>query len=353
MVSRRAAPEACKILIQRMMSPQPVLQIRDLSVRFGADEVLQRLTLDITVGETLALIGESGSGKSVLALTIMGLLRGGTISHGEVLLHTGEMTHDLTHLEEAAFRKLRGNRMGMIFQEPMSALNPILKIGTQLGECLILHRPDLQTRRARQDEAKHLLASTGIPDPVRALRSYPHQLSGGMRQRVMIAMALSANPALLIADEPTTALDAATRLRILDLIRTLAAERGAATLFITHEFGAARAIADRVAVLYSGSLLEDGPTESVFANSLHPYTRGLIASLPDPAALHPDPKGRMRLTGMPGAIPSLRDRPNGCIFNPRCPLVMPSCLGAPIPMQSFGRTRRAACLRPDLQAVLP
>ncbi|EHH68724.1 ABC transporter ATP-binding protein [Gluconobacter morbifer] len=334
-----------------MTTPPPVLDIRNLSVRFGAATALESLSLDIAPAETLALIGESGSGKSVLALIIMGLLRGGTISSGEILLRTQGTTTDLTRLTPRAFRRLRGNRLAIIFQEPMSALNPILKISTQLGECLALHRPDLSTRRARHEEAEHLLARTGIPDPAGALRSFPHQLSGGMRQRVMIAMALSTNPALLIADEPTTALDAATRMRILDLIRTMAAERGTATLFITHDFSSASAIADRIAVLYAGHLLETGPTSSVFTQPAHPYTRGLIASLPDPAALHPDTAGRLRLRDMPGAIPGLTEREAGCVFSPRCPLAIPACHVPPVPVLHLARNRDVACLRPSSEGI--
>lgn len=336
-----------------MTATDPVLHIRNLSVCFGPDAALQNVNLDIKSTETLALIGESGSGKSVLALTVMGLLTAGRVTQGEILLNTAEGTQDLAQLSTRAFRKIRGKRIGMIFQEPMSALNPILKISTQFGECLTLHRSDLRTRREKRAEAEHLLAQTGISEPDKALNAYPHQLSGGMRQRVMIAMALSTNPALLIADEPTTALDAATRIRILDLIRTMAAERGAATLFITHDFGSARAIADRVAVLYSGRLLEDGPTRAVFEHPLHPYTRGLIASLPTPDGLQPDINGRMRLKGMLGSIPSLCDRPDGCIFNPRCPLTTAECLVSPVPLRRFSENRHAACFHTRLPDPSP
>ncbi|MCQ9156904.1 ABC transporter ATP-binding protein [Acidomonas methanolica] len=330
------------------MTSAPVLVLDDLSVRFGTATVLDGVSLHIARGETLALIGESGSGKSVTALAVMGLLRGGTVSGGRIMLTGRGGQRDLARLPEREMRHLRGGEIAMIFQEPMSALNPLMRIGAQILESLTLHRPDLRTPSRRREEAAALLAQTGIADPPRALRAFPHELSGGMRQRVMIAMAFCASPALLIADEPTTALDAATRGRILALIRAMAASHGTATLFITHDFGAAAAVADRAAVLYAGRLLEDGPIAAVLDSPAHPYTQGLIASLPDPAALHPDERGRQRLHGMPGTVPTPGRRPEGCVFQPRCPIARPACT-APMragsgALRPLPGGRRAACL---------
>ncbi|GBQ87890.1 oligopeptide ABC transporter ATP-binding protein [Acetobacter nitrogenifigens DSM 23921 = NBRC 105050] len=332
---------------------QPALSLEDFSVSFGETVALERISLTIARGETLALVGESGSGKSVAALSTMGLLGGGRISGGRALLTTGDRTVDLAGLSERSFRALRGRNIGMIFQEPMSALNPAMKIGAQINECLVLHRDDLNTGEDRRREAAVLLGRTGIADPERCLSSYPHQLSGGMRQRVMIAMALSAAPALLIADEPTTALDAGTRGRILALIRDMATERGTATLFITHDFGAASAIADRVAVLYAGRMLEEGPIADVLGAPRHPYTKGLLASLPNRASMTPDARGRLRLRGMAGSAPAPGERPEGCVFAPRCLSAQPACMETQPALRGVAVGHNVACLRADEWAVAP
>ncbi|AQS87535.1 ABC transporter ATP-binding protein [Neoasaia chiangmaiensis] len=332
------------------MTGTPVLELEGVRVDFGAVAALEGLSLRIGRGETLALVGESGSGKSVAALTVMGLLRGGTIAAGRILFSNGKDRFDLATLSERQFRARRGRDIGMIFQEPMSALNPTMRIGRQLSECLA--RAERSGRTDLRQAGEALLARTGINDPAQCWRAYPHELSGGMRQRVMIAMALSTRPALLIADEPTTALDVSTQGRILTLIREMAAETGTATLFITHDFGAAAAIADRVAVLYAGRLLEEGPIDDVLRMPRHPYTRGLLASMPDPARMIADPRGRRRLRVMAGAVPAPGMRPTSCVFASRCVAVQPACEVAAIPTMQLAM-RHVACRRADEWTVAP
>ncbi|WP_323991237.1 ABC transporter ATP-binding protein [Nguyenibacter sp. L1] len=333
------------------MTAAPVLALEELRVAFGGVAVLDGVSFTIGRGETLALVGESGSGKSVAALAVMGMLRGGRVSGGRILFGGADGAVDLAAMSERALRAYRGRRIAMIFQEPMSALNPAMRIGAQLGECLALHRPELRGG-TRREAAAGLLARTGIADPDRCLGAYPHRLSGGMRQRVMIAMALAGTPALLIADEPTTALDAGTRGRILALIRDLAAESGTSTLFITHDFGSAAAIADRVAVLYAGRILEDGPIGSVLRAPRHPYTRGLLAAMPDPDGMVLEGQGRRRLRTMAGAVPPPGARPEHCVFAPRCPQRADVCTAGRVDARSVD-ARRVACARAQDWLVAP
>ncbi|GAN54033.1 ABC transporter ATP-binding protein [Tanticharoenia sakaeratensis] len=335
------------------MTQDPVLEVSGLRVDFADVAALDAVSFHIARGETLALVGESGSGKSVTALAVMGLLRGGSIRDGRILFSDGEKRVDLAALTARQRRAVQGRGIGMIFQEPMSALNPSMRIGAQIGECLALHRPDIVGRRATRQAAEALLGRTGIADPAQCLEAYPHRLSGGMRQRVMIAMALSARPALLIADEPTTALDASTQGRILALIRELATEMGTSTLFITHDLGAAAVIADRVAVLYAGRLMEEGPIREVLRAPRHPYTRGLLASMPDPSSMIVDATGRRRLRVMPGSVPLPAARPVSCAFAPRCDQSLPPCVAAPVQAREFVGARRVACVRADEWAVAP
>lgn len=327
------------------------LTVEAVDVHFGAVQVLNGLSFSLRAEETLALVGESGSGKSVTAMAIMGLLRGGRISSGRILLAQSHGTPlDVAPLQDRERQRYRGGRIGMIFQEPMSALNPSMTIGVQLGETLALHRRDLSSPADITGAAHDLLARTGIKDPASCLAAYPHQISGGMRQRVMIAMALGPRPSVLIADEPTTALDVATRVRILGLIRSMAQDYGTATLFITHDLGSASVIADRIAVLYAGHLLEEGPARTVLTRPRHPYTRGLLSSLPDAGRLFPTPGGRGRLRVMPGAVPAPGSRPGTCIFEARCEQARPTCQAQPQPpIQPVTAMvdHRVACLRAD------
>lgn len=271
--------------------------------------------LSVSEGETVALVGESGSGKSVLSLSIMGLVPSpgrvvsGTVSYGGLTL--GSMS-------EHEQRGLRGREIAMVFQDPMTSLNPVIKVGEQIAEPLRFHLG--LSRRAARRRAVELLEEVGLPDPSERANSHPHTLSGGMRQRVMIAMAISCGPKLLIADEPTTALDVTVQAQILDLLRDLQKRSGMAMLFVTHDLGVVAEIADRVAVLYAGKVVEEAPAADLFGRPRMPYTRGLLASVPSlvgPVA---------RLTGIDGSVPSGVDRPSGCAFHPRCGFAEDICL---------------------------
>jgi oligopeptide/dipeptide ABC transporter ATP-binding protein len=265
--------------------------------------------------ETLALVGESGCGKSVTALSVMGLLPvpQGRIAGGRIVLEG----RDLIGLAEPALEKLRGARMAMIFQEPMTSLNPVMTIGAQVAEALVVH----QGLSRRQAEAKVLtvLEEVKIPSPARRLHEYPHQFSGGMRQRVMIAMALACEPAVLLADEPTTALDVTIQAQVLGLLADLKDRHGMAMLFITHNLGVVAQIADRVAVMYAGQIVEEGPVAAIFAHPAHPYTRALFGAIPRMD------RDAQDLAAIPGRVPPLDTMPTGCRFAPRCPLAQAGC----------------------------
>ncbi|REJ83825.1 MAG: ABC transporter ATP-binding protein [Acidobacteria bacterium] len=320
-------------------SPQddePLLVVRDLSVVFpsrrtvarngagggsgsgsdhGAVWAVDRLSLEIRRGETLALVGESGSGKSMTALSLLRLVpEPGRIASGEVRL-AGE---DLLRLPEAAMRRVRGDRIAMVFQEPMTSLNPVLSIGRQVAEAIRVHRR--VSWRAALARAGELLEQVAIPDARDRLDAYPHEFSGGMRQRVMIAMALACEPELILADEPTTALDVTVQAQILELLKRLTRERGTALMLITHDLGVVARYADRVAVMYAGKLMEQGDARAVYARPRHPYTLGLMASVPR----LDDPPGR-RLVPIPGQPPDLSELPPGCRFAPRCAFVHGRC----------------------------
>ncbi|HEX5633409.1 MAG TPA: ABC transporter ATP-binding protein [Gemmatimonadales bacterium] len=291
----------------------PLLEVRDLRITFpvrgGAIHPVDGVSFTIARGETLALVGESGSGKSLTSLGILRLVPApGRLAPGSVV-RLGEQV--LTDLDEDAMRAVRGGRIGMVFQDPMTSLNPVFTAGDQIAEAVRAHRK-LSAAEARQ-RALALLEEVGIPDPVRRLDEYPHQLSGGMRQRVMIAIALAAEPELLIADEPTTALDVTVQAQILELLDRLRAQRGMAVLLITHDLGVVAGRADRVAVMYAGQIVEEAPTRQLFASPAHPYTRGLFASIP---RLEGE---RTRLTPIPGVVPPPTAWPAGCRFAPRCP----------------------------------
>ena len=296
----------------------PLLEVRDLKTYFNTDDGTVRavdgVSFSVEKGETLGIVGESGSGKSVTCLSIMGLNpKKNTTTTGEVLF-AGE---DLLKASPQRLREIRGNDVAMIFQDPMTSLNPVHKIGKQLAEAVQLHR-DVSKQEARA-RALELLKEVGIPRPERRIDDYPHQFSGGMRQRVMIAMALINDPDLLIADEPTTALDVTTQAQILALIERLQAEYHSAVIMITHDLGVVAEIADNVAVMYAARVVERAPVENIFKRPEHPYTWGLMASLP---RLDADVQ---RLVQIPGQPPSLLRPPKGCRFHPRCPYAMSIC----------------------------
>ncbi len=296
----------------------PLLEVEDLRVRLrtprGPADVVNGLSYTVGAGETVAVVGESGSGKSVSVLALLGLLppRVATVTGRAVL--QGE---DLLTMEPERLRQVRGPGAGMVFQDPMTSLNPVLTVGRQLVEGIRAHG-DVDKAAARR-RAADLLAEVGLPDPVGALDRYPHELSGGMRQRVVIAIALCNSPALLIADEATTALDVTVQAQIIDLVEKLQAERGTGVIWITHDLGVVAGIADRVLVMYGGRCVEDGTVDDVLENPVHPYTRGLLGALPDLAqpavdGVVPD------LATVPGVPPSPTDLPEGCVFWPRCPV---------------------------------
>jgi peptide/nickel transport system ATP-binding protein len=323
-----------------------MLQVESLHVTLpgplGPVPALRGIDFAIDRGETVGLIGESGSGKSMTALALMGLLPEGAQAQGSIRLDGRE----LLALGEAALCDLRGSRLAMIFQEPMTALNPLHTVGDQVAEPLRLHR-GLGRREARA-EALRLLERVRLPQPRQRLDAYPHQLSGGQRQRVMIAAALACGPDLLIADEPTTALDATVQREILDLIAELVEASRMALLLISHDLGVMARSVDRVLVMYGGSVVESGPTEAVFESLLHPYTRGLFGARPRLGA----GRGR-RLATIPGRVPELSELPPGCAFADRCPWVVDACRAAPPPALSVGPGHAARCIRVDAVARSP
>ena len=321
--------------------PGPLLEVEDLAVGFGGLPVVKGLSFAVHPGRTLAIVGESGSGKSVTSLALMGLLDQRAQVAGTARFRRRDgATVELLAASRAEVRALSGNQMAMIFQEPMTALNPVLRIGDQLAEVLTNHgRP---TRSEARDRSVEMLRTTGIPDPERRLSAYPHELSGGMRQRVMIAMALMLRPGLLIADEPTTALDVTIQAQILLLLRRLQAQMGMGMIFITHDLGVVGQVADDMAVMYAGELVESGPVRAVLDAPRHPYTRGLMRSVPTF-----DTAGRRRpLTPIPGSVPSPLAPPPGCPFHPRCADAEPGrCDRLDLVPEVVGPGRIVRCLR--------
>jgi len=325
------------------MADTPLLDIRGLETaigsRAGVVRAVRGVSLRVDRGETVGLVGESGSGKSITALSIARLLPpAGRITAGEVLLDG----QDVLRLSQRALRAVRGRRIGMVFQDSMTALNPLLPVGRQLTEHVRAHLglgPREATRRALR-----LLDEVGVTDGERRLRQYPHQLSGGLRQRVAVAIALAADPDLLIADEPTTALDVTIQAQILDLLRREQRDRGMGLLVITHDLGVVAGIADRVAVMYAGRIIEEGATDAVFAEPAHPYTLGLLTSVP-----RLDTSLDARLPSIPGAPPPLWALDAGCAFRPRCPVAIDRCAADP-PLS--GERRRVAC-HVDIRATVP
>jgi len=322
---------------------ETVLEVKSLQTVFftasGLFRAVDNLSFSVRRGETLAIVGESGCGKSVSALSIMRLVPDppGRIVGGEVRL---EGT-DLLTLDEEKMRDIRGNRISMIFQEPMTSLNPVMRIGDQIAEAVRLHQP-LSAKQAWA-QAVEMLRLVRIPEPARRAQEYPHQLSGGMRQRAMIAMALACRPALLIADEPTTALDVTIQAQILALILDLQKELGTGLVLITHDLGVVAQTAQRVIVMYAGKKVEEADVDSLFANPRHPYTRGLMASIPTLPTR--GAKASPRLAEIPGTVPSLVRLPPGCAFAPRCPLAVERCRAEYPPLEKFGANHFAACWR--------
>jgi peptide/nickel transport system ATP-binding protein len=323
---------------QAAMPGPPLLAVSDLRVTLntprGPADALRGISLELRRGETLGLIGESGCGKSMTALALMGLLPEGARVSGSIRLDGRE----LVGLPDDDWCALRGERIAMVFQEPMTALNPLHTIGRQIGESLRLHK-GLDAAAARA-EALRLLERVQLPQAARRLDAHPHQLSGGQRQRVVIAIALACSPDLLIADEPTTALDVTIQREVLDLIGQLVAEDGMALLLISHDLGVMAETVQRMLVMYGGSVVESGPTDAVFARLAHPYTRGLFAARPRLGL----PRGT-RLPTIPGRVPELVDMPPGCPFSDRCAWVIDDCRRAPPPPVEVQPAHAARCIR--------
>jgi oligopeptide/dipeptide ABC transporter ATP-binding protein len=313
---------------------EPVLQVRDLRVTFGTlagpAPAVRGVDLDVMPGETLAVVGESGSGKSVTMLSIMGLVRGARVTGSAVFAGT-----ELVGLEPATMRTIRGSKVSMIFQDPMTSLNPVLTIGRQLALVMRAHQADMSKAAARA-RAVELLERVAISQPARRVDAYPHELSGGMRQRVMIAMAIANGPQVLIADEPTTALDVTVQAQIMELLDELRRESGLALVLITHDLGVVAGSADRVAVMYAGRIVETGAVGPLFATPSHPYTRGLLDCLPRLDVRH---DVQVSIPGLPASPLNL---PPGCPFAPRCSHALPACTEAEPVLTPHGDTL-AAC----------
>jgi oligopeptide/dipeptide ABC transporter ATP-binding protein len=322
-----------------------LLDVRHLTIEFPAQGTkpgtslvaVRDLSFSIASGEVLGLVGESGSGKSITSLAIMRLLPPQARVSGEILFaEAGSDPRNLRDLDDEAMRQLRGSRMGMIFQEPMTALNPVMRVGEQIAEAVVAHNST--SKKAAWQRAVEAMNDVAIPDAAERARDYPHQLSGGMRQRVMIAMAIVNRPQLLIADEPTTALDVTIQAQILELLAELRAKFGLAMLFISHDLAVVSQVADRVAVMYAGNLVELGAKRDIFQQAAHPYTRGLLHAVPD---LKTD-RGRPLQT-IDGTVPALQAQPPGCAFEPRCEFRVPECARALPPLVEVGAGHWARC----------
>ena len=319
-----------------------VLEVEDLQTYFytrsGLVKAVDGVSFSLARGATLAIVGESGCGKSVTALSLMRLVADppGRIIGGRVRLEGV----DLLRLDEAAMRDIRGNQISMVFQEPMTSLNPVMTIGRQISEALILHQR--MSNKAALNRAIEMLQLVGIPEPKQRAKEYPHQLSGGMRQRAMIAMALACNPRVLIADEPTSALDVTIQAQILELIAKLQRELGTAVILITHDLGVVDETAERVIVMYAGRKVEEAAVGELFARPLHPYTRGLMNSIPRLALMRRE-AGQQRLQEIPGIVPALSNLPQACTFAPRCAFADDTCRGQFPPYQEKRPDHWAAC----------
>ena len=318
-----------------------ILQVKDLRVSFRTEQgmvrVLDGVSFDVRQGEVLGIVGESGSGKTVTVLAVMGLITDPNAVIEGSILYKGR---ELVGMKPRQMRDLRGREIAMIFQDPMTALTPVYTIGWQIAEQILTHQN--VSRKQAWAKAIDLLEEVGIPKPEEAVHRYPHQLSGGMRQRAVIAMALTCNPALLVADEPTTALDVTVQAQILDLLRKLQQSHGSSIIFITHDLGVMAEIADRIMVMYAGRPVERADRTALFAKPRHPYTTALLNSIPPLEGPRPH-----RLQSIAGAPPSLLTLPKGCAFAPRCPLRMPACDMAKPPL--VGGAHAAACISPSAQ----
>jgi len=320
--------------------PKDLVQVKNLTTKFFTDDgvvtAADRVSFCVAEGETVGMVGESGCGKSVTSLSIMRLIQSppGKITSGEIWFQG----QDLLKLSHDEMRAIRGNKISMIFQEPMTSLNPVFTIGRQISEAIILHQK--ASRREARERAIEMLRLVGIPLPEKRIDEFPHQLSGGMRQRAMIAMALSCNPKLLIADEPTTALDVTIQAQILDLIRQLKDEVGMSVLLITHDLGVIAEMAQRVVVMYAGQIVEEACCDDLFADPRHPYTAALLRSIPRLEA------GKVRLHVIEGSVPNLLELPSGCRFHPRCTEAQDICR-VKTPALSVIDGRRVRCFRRD------
>ena len=322
------------------MSDTTILEVKHLSTHFftraGLIKAADDVSFKIEAGSTLALVGESGSGKSITSLSIMRLVPPpGKMTEGQIIFDG----RDLMKLDDEQVRRLRGREIAMIFQDPMTSLNPVYTVGDQIAEAIELH--ERAPRKQAWRKAVEMMKRVRIPDAERRAKDYPHQLSGGMRQRVMIAMALSCNPKLLIADEPTTALDVTIQAEILELLRGLRDDFNLAMLLITHDLGVVAETADRVAVMYAGRIVEEGSVSEMFNRPRHPYTEGLLRSVPRPT----DGEKRRRLQTIEGMVPSLLHLPPGCKFAPRCAYVIDDCTLSDIELLAAGDDRSARCIR--------
>jgi len=316
-----------------------LLSVRNLTTGFDLDgrfvPAVNDISFHVEPGETLCIVGESGSGKSLTALSIMRLVQSpGRIAAGTILFNSKAGSRDLLRLSEREMQEIRGGEIGLVFQEPMTALNPVFTIGNQIEETLRIH--GRATRSDARDRAIELLASVSVPEPERRVREYPHQLSGGLRQRALIALALACTPALLIADEPTTALDVTIQAQILDLLRELQAKMRLALLLITHDLGVVAEMADRVAVMYAGRIVEEASVDQLFGDPKHPYTRGLMTSIPGGAP-------GARLKAIQGTVPALGQLPPGCAFAPRCPDRFEPCATITPQSTDLGPNRAVKC----------
>ena len=326
-----------------------LLEVRNLQTHFptraGLVRAVDGVSFDLDRGELLGLVGESGCGKSMTALSVMRLISPpGKIVNGEILFDG----KDLLKLSDSEMREMRGDDIAMIFQDPMTSLNPVFRVGEQIAEALRLHRK-LSRSEARKATIE-AMREVAIPDPARRVDDYPHQLSGGMRQRVMIAMALACNPKLLIADEPTTALDVTIQAQILELLDDLRKQRELAVLLITHDLGVVAEVADRVAVMYTGRIVEESPVDELFARPKHPYTEGLLRSVPK--LTNAELNKNERLETIEGVVPRASDLPPGCHFAPRCRHRMPRCTAEEIPLYQLEGNVEVRCVLYDLAAAV-
>ena len=321
----------------------PLIDVKNLKTYFHTEDGVIRAVdgVDFTIEpeKTLGIVGESGCGKSVTALSILGLIASlGKIESGEILFYSNNEVVDLSKISPNGnqMRSIRGNEIAMIFQEPMTSLNPVLTIGKQIMEAIVIHQQ--LSQRAARIKAMEMLQAVGIPSPKQRIREYPHQLSGGMRQRAMIAMALCCNPSLLIADEPTTALDVTIQAQVLELMNDLRRDFNTAILFITHDLGVVAGMADHVAVMYLGKIVEIGTVLNIFQSPIHPYTRGLINSIPSLTA-----QAKKRLVPIEGVVPDFLDIQKGCGFEPRCPQAIGICTQQIPALKEVMEGHRVAC----------